>query len=334
MRIQIEQISQDLAESLCRTIISDLPEYFGLPDANEHYAIGVRFRQNLAARMGNDYIGLISIEFPYENSCNIYWMAVLRHHQGQGVGQKLIGAACNLARENGATTMIVETLAPSESDENYIRTYNFYRSVGFDPLLNLKPNGYEWNMVYMAKTLERIHLIQGVTDVLVHALDLSDIPLIVESFNNANWPKPTSTFETYFQEQLNSSRLTWVAYKNNQLAGYVTLKWVSQYAPFAIASIPEIMDLNVLPPFRKAGIGSLLLEHAEKAAVNRSAIVGLGVGLYGGDDGGYGAAQKLYVNRGYIPDGRGVTYNYQDAIPGNNYSLDDDLVLWFTKKLG
>lgn len=199
------------------------------------------------------------------------------------------------------------------------------------------PDPYAMNVftfeTYEKAIKERIHLAQRVTDVFVRALDLTDIPLIVEAFNNANWPKPPSIFETYFQEQLNSSRLTWVAYKNNQIAGYVTLKWVSQYAPFAIATIPEIMDLNVLPFFRKAGIGSLLLNHAEKAAATKSTIVGLGVGLYGGFDGGYGAAQKLYVNRGYIPNGKGVTYNYQDAIPGNKYPLDDDLVLWFTKKL-
>jgi GNAT superfamily N-acetyltransferase len=109
------------------------------------------------------------------------------------------------------------------------------------------------------------------------------------------------------------------------------LKWVSHYASFAHANIPEIMDLNVLPPFRKAGIGSLLLNHAEKAAATKSDIVGLGVGLYGGPDGGYGAAQKLYVNRGYIPDGKGVAYNYQDAIPGNNYPLDDNLCYGLSK---
>ncbi len=172
-----------------------------------------------------------------------------------------------------------------------------------------------------------------IADVMVRPFEHADIPIIVEVFNNANWPKPTSIFETYFQEQLSSSRLVWVAYKNKQLAGYVTLKWASQYKPFANAKIPEIMDLNVLPPFRKARIGSLLLNHAENAAITKSDIVGLGVGLYGGPDGGYGAAQRLYVDRGYIPDGRGATYDYQDAIPGNNYSLDDDLLLWFTKKL-
>ena len=37
--------------------------------------------------------------------------------------------------------------------------------------------------------------------------------------------------------------------------------------------------------------------------------------------------------KGYIPEGKGVTYNYDHTIPGNSYPLDDDLVLWFTKKL-
>jgi hypothetical protein len=71
---------------------------------------------------------------------------------------------------------------------------------------------------------------------------------------------------------------------------------------------------------------------AEQEATIQSDTVGLGVGLYGGSDGGYGAAQKFYINRGYIPDGNGVTYNYQYAIPGKNYRLDDDFVLWLVKK--
>jgi hypothetical protein len=77
----------------------------------------------------------------------------------------------------------------------------------------------------------------------------------------------------------------------------------------------------------------LLLDCAEKEALTKSQIIGIGVGLYAGADGGYGAAQRLYIKRGYIPDGKGITYNYEPTIPGNSYPLDDDLVLWFTKKL-
>ncbi|BAG39982.1 hypothetical protein OTT_0524 [Orientia tsutsugamushi str. Ikeda] len=124
-----------------------------------------------------------------------------------------------------------------------------------------------------------------------------------------------------------------MAHVHEQFAGYITLKWQSQYQSFKAQRIPEIMDLNVLPHYRKMGIGSLLLETAEKGASTKSEIIGIGVGLYAGADCGYGSDQRLYIKHGYIPDGKGVTYNYELTIPGNSYSLDDDLVLWFTKKL-
>ena len=76
--IQIEKITGELAQSLCRKITMDLPEYFGLPEANEHYAEGVTARTNFAAKKNDNYLGLISIDFPYPNNANIYWMAVLR----------------------------------------------------------------------------------------------------------------------------------------------------------------------------------------------------------------------------------------------------------------
>ncbi|HAT7074379.1 TPA: GNAT family N-acetyltransferase, partial [Legionella pneumophila] len=56
--IQIEKITGELAHALCSTITKDLPEYFGLPEVNEHYAIGVKTRTNFAAKKGNDVIGL------------------------------------------------------------------------------------------------------------------------------------------------------------------------------------------------------------------------------------------------------------------------------------
>lgn len=160
-----------------------------------------------------------------------------------------------------------------------------------------------------------------------------DIVAISESFNQIGWNKPPSLFEEYLMEQDAGERLVWVAKVQDEFAGYVTLKWQSLYPSFKAANIPEIMDLNVLPHYRKMGVGSLLLDCAEKEALTKSQIIGIGVGLYTGADGGYGAAQRLYIKRGYIPDGKGVTYNYEPTIPGNSYPLDDDLVLWFTKKL-
>ncbi|ASQ47010.1 GNAT family N-acetyltransferase [Legionella clemsonensis] len=151
--IQIAKITGEFAHTLCQTITKDLPEYFGLPGANEHYAIGVKTRTNFAAKKDNDTIGLVSIDFPYPNNANIYWMAVLRDFHRQGIGRQLVDAACQFAKTHGAKTVTVETLSPSEEEENYLKTYLFYQSVGFSPLFNLKPRGYEWNMVYMVKDL-------------------------------------------------------------------------------------------------------------------------------------------------------------------------------------
>ncbi|WP_367606105.1 GNAT family N-acetyltransferase [Legionella sp. W05-934-2] len=163
----------------------------------------------------------------------------------------------------------------------------------------------------------------------IRLLTIKDIAPLVDTFARHNWPKPKSTFESYFHEQTENERIIWLAFYENQLAGYATLKWESLYQPFREKKIPEIMDLNVLPPYRNKGIGSQLLEMAEQLAATRSEIVGLGVGLYRD----YGNAQKLYINKGYSPDGRGLTYQYQAVNPGSNVPVDDDLVLWFTKKL-
>lgn len=152
--MKIEQISPEAAEALCRKLTASLPDYFGLPEANEHYAAGVRARTNFAAHEDEAQIALISLDFPYPSNCNIYWMAVAPEFQGKGLGNALVEAACTYAKAQGAHTMTVETLAPSEVDANYLKTYKFYEACGFEPLFNLKPQEYEWNMVYMVKILK------------------------------------------------------------------------------------------------------------------------------------------------------------------------------------
>jgi GNAT superfamily N-acetyltransferase len=169
--------------------------------------------------------------------------------------------------------------------------------------------------------------------VTCESLSSDHIASMTEAFKKIGWNKPVSLFEGYLKEVEQGARLVWMAYFKGEFAGYVTLNWQSQYPSFKGQNIPEIMDLNVLPVYRKMGIASLLLDRAEKEALTKSEVVGIGVGLYAGEDGGYGSVQRLYVKRGYIPDGKGVTYNYQPAIPGNSYLLDDALVLWWMKKL-
>ncbi len=163
----------------------------------------------------------------------------------------------------------------------------------------------------------------------IRALKKQDIPLMVTAFTTIGWNKPASLFEKYLNEQTEGERFVWVSFNQDDFLGYVTLKLSSEYSPFVKEKIPEIIDLNVLPAARKKGLGSALLKSAEDKASSFSKYVGIGVGLTPD----YGDAQKLYVKRGYIPDGRGVTYHYKTVVWDQDYKVDDDLVLWFTKKL-
>jgi GNAT superfamily N-acetyltransferase len=155
----------------------------------------------------------------------------------------------------------------------------------------------------------------------------SDPADIFAAFAAAEWDKPLSTFTRYLEDQDAGRRNALVATVDQQIAGYVTVNWRSPYEPFN--GMPEIQDFNVLPAYRRRGIGSSLMDAAEALVAERSDVVGLGVGLYPD----YGTAQRMYVRRGYLPDGRGVIYDHRQVPPGEMVRLDDDAVLMFTKSL-
>jgi GNAT superfamily N-acetyltransferase len=165
--------------------------------------------------------------------------------------------------------------------------------------------------------------------ILIRLLDETDPPAIAAAFLAMRWNKPESQYIRYLREQVVGTRMCFVAFANDRFAGYVTINWKPVYAGFAELNIPEIQDLNVLPTYRRRGIASRLLDHAECEAAKRSTVVGIGVGLHPG----YNPAQRLYAKRGYIPDGRGITYQNRFVEEGATVVLDDNLVLHFTKQL-
>lgn len=114
------------------------------------------------------------------------------------------------------------------------------------------------------------------------------------------------------------------------IAGYVQLNALPLYAPFRRLGLPEIQDLNVLPAYRRQGIGELLVDHCEQTA--RAAgkdTIAISVGLYAS----YGAAQRLYVRKGYVPDGAGIAYDDAPVRLGEMRPVDDNLTLKLTKDL-
>jgi GNAT superfamily N-acetyltransferase len=164
---------------------------------------------------------------------------------------------------------------------------------------------------------------------VIRNLQAADVELIAGAFARLGWNKPAAQYRRYLTEQEEGRRVVLVAFLSGRFAGYVTVVWQSGYPPFARGGIPEIADLNVLPGDRRQGIGSALMEAAESLVAQRSPVAGIAVGL----DADYGAAQRMYVQRGYLPDGRGLMYAGRRARHGDPITVDHSLVLYLTKQL-
>ncbi len=155
--ITIETLAPEPAEALCRQISADLPDYFGLPNWNEYYAKSVYSRISFAASVDGNRVGLLVLEQPYPSNLNVYWLGVYRAHHRKGIGRLLMDRATQYAKDQGAKTMTVKTLSPLEEDAGYLKTYQFYRSCGFEPLFgeqhSEEPDQGD-RMVYLLKQLE------------------------------------------------------------------------------------------------------------------------------------------------------------------------------------
>lgn len=163
----------------------------------------------------------------------------------------------------------------------------------------------------------------------IRLLEETDIQPIAMAFAELGWDKPAEQYQRYLAEQQAGLRVVLVASLDGIFAGYVTIVWASGYAPFLETRIPEIVDFNVLPRFRRQGIGSQLMSAAEGRIAKRSTVAGIGVGLTPD----YGAAQILYVRRGYVPDGRGICWGEKRCQHGDRVIVDDGLTLYFTRQL-
>ena len=162
----------------------------------------------------------------------------------------------------------------------------------------------------------------------IRKMQESDIKNLSRGFISQGWSSREEILTRYFKEQESGEREVLVAEVEGALAGYITILSCAKQGPFA-EIYPELSDFNVFEPFQNQGIGNLLLEEAEKQVRLISDKVTLGVGLHSG----YGPAQRLYIKRGYIPDGTGVWY--QNHQPAMNAVCEDigELVLYLSKNL-
>lgn len=165
---------------------------------------------------------------------------------------------------------------------------------------------------------------------IIRNMEETDAQVFTDEFAAQGWHPEIDGYLARLKDQSEGKCIALTAVYAGCPAGYVYVYGKVNDGPFKGKDWPIIVDFNVLKKYQRMGIGNRLMDAAEAAAGRYSDTVCLGVGLCDS----YGAAQRMYVKRGYIPDGSGVWYRGRQCVQYETVcTVDDDLLLFFSKKL-
>lgn len=167
------------------------------------------------------------------------------------------------------------------------------------------------------------------SQLLIRDMVRADAEIITKEEIAQGWHQTIDKYLTRLKHRDQGLCISLVAEYEGRVAGYINVYPKSIEGPFGNKDLPEIVDFGVLEKFRRRGIGTALMDQAEKIAAGYAGIVYLAVGLHSG----YGSAQRMYAKRGYIPDGTGVWYGNKQCVPYAEYTNDDELMLYMSKPL-
>ncbi len=163
----------------------------------------------------------------------------------------------------------------------------------------------------------------------IRNMEHEDAQAITDAENEQGWHASVEKYEKRLKDQRLGKAVSLVAEYFGKPVGYINIYPDHTGGAFGGKGYPEIIDFGVLEKYRNQGIGTVLMDIAEQIAATYADIVYLGVGLHSG----YGNAQRMYVKRGYIPDGSGVWYQDKICTPYEECINDDDLVIYLSKEL-
>lgn len=166
------------------------------------------------------------------------------------------------------------------------------------------------------------------TNIKIRVMMYEDIPLICKADNDES-----EANIIYLKNQLANQEKqecsALVALCDGEIAGYVFLYYKGRWGGLANQNLPSIVDLIVFEKYRNKKIASALMDVAEEIAKQHGNQVYLDVCL----NSEYGPAQRLYIKRGYVPDGKGIYYEEKVCKIDEIYKNNDELTLCLVKEL-
>lgn len=116
---------------VCKDVLADIPEWFGIEEANRAYAEQTDILPTFVAGLEGEAIGFMALKLHSEKSAELYVLGVLKRFHRQGIGQKLLAASEAYLKQQGVKYIQVKTLAESAGDPNYEKTRKFYTANGY-----------------------------------------------------------------------------------------------------------------------------------------------------------------------------------------------------------
>ncbi|MBP5160193.1 MAG: GNAT family N-acetyltransferase, partial [Lachnospiraceae bacterium] len=130
--------------------------------------------------------------------------------------------------------------------------------------------------------------------VRIRSMKPEDAKTLYDTYLSYGWHPELKTYEQYYSDQQEGTRLVFIAELFGEVKGQCTLDLSPKDGPWAGKGIPEISDLTVFFDVHRRGIGNRLMDVAENEASRLAGSVCLAVGVHSG----YGPAQRMYVKRG------------------------------------
>lgn len=135
MKTRIVEITDPAYKSdLCSRVLSNLPQWFGIPEANLDYCREVKKHRFMAVYHGESEVGFAAIKKNNAAVAELFVMGIFTQYHRTGFGSALVQHIVDDLRQKGFQYLEVKTLDESAESEHYQRTRQFYLDQGFIPL--------------------------------------------------------------------------------------------------------------------------------------------------------------------------------------------------------
>ncbi|MBC8588646.1 GNAT family N-acetyltransferase [Paratissierella segnis] len=130
-------------EKIVSEVLSDLPEWFGLPESTREYIIDSRNLPLWVAKNDKEIIGFITLSESSGDTGELHCMGVKKAYHRKTIGSKLYNALEQYAKDK-YKYLQVKTVDEGHYKE-YDQTIAFYKNVGFSKLEVFPSLWDEWN---------------------------------------------------------------------------------------------------------------------------------------------------------------------------------------------